>query len=61
MESIVVGLLIIYCSLMIIPLILKRFGMGFIADPFMKFINWSIAWPFKALYRAVSKRREPMD
>jgi hypothetical protein len=61
MELIVVGLLMMYCSVMIFPLMLKVFGFGFFADPVIKFINGLILWPFKAVYRIVSKRKGPMD
>ncbi len=45
----VVGLVIIYFALMIFPLILKAFGLGVIADPLIKLINWMILAPFKLL------------
>jgi hypothetical protein len=47
--SILVGLVIIYFALMIFPWMLKAFGLGFIADPLIKLINWIILAPFRLL------------
>lgn len=64
MELIVVGMLMAYASLMVIPFIFKRFGLDFIADPLIRVINAllllpfkAIAWGAKALYRAVAERK----
>jgi len=38
--SVLVGLVIFYFALMIFPWMLKAFGLGFVADPLIKLINW---------------------
>lgn len=47
--SILIGLVIIYFAHMIFPWMLKAFGLGFIADPLIKLINWIIVAPFRLL------------
>ena len=47
--GVLVGLVIIYFALMIFPLMLRAFGLGVIADPLIKLINWMILAPFKLL------------
>jgi len=47
--NVLVGLVIIYFALMVFPWMLKAFGLGFIADPLIKLINWVILAPFRLL------------
>jgi hypothetical protein len=47
--DVIVGLVIMYFALMIFPLILKLFGLGFIADPLIKLINSILLLPLRLI------------
>src|SRR3954470_18759916 len=56
--NLLVGLAMLYVALLILPFLMKRFGLGFIADPLIRLINTVFSFPLKAALAAIRNARE---
>jgi hypothetical protein len=56
-ANLITGLVMIYVALMVFPLLLKLFGLGFIADPLIKLINRILLSPFRLVGAALRRDR----